>query len=128
MSKPRIPLALYAPKYWVTWVGIIILRLLSFFPYKLMPKISSLLGLVLFKIVKRKRHIIETNMKICFPEKTAKEQHQLALQASAATFMALFETSMTWWGPPYKSYSKWERRDHFSKPFHHTRNCRCIFK
>lgn len=102
MSKPRIPLALYAPKYWVGWVGIIILRLLSFFPYKLMPKMSSFLGLVFFKIMKRKRHIIETNIKVCFPEKTDEEQHQLALQASTASFMALFETSMTWWGPKRK--------------------------
>ena len=99
MSKPRIPLAFYAPKHWGTWIGIILLRMLSFFPYKLMPKISSLLGSVFFKIAKRRRHIIETNIKICFPGKTAKEQHQLALEASTASFMALFETSLIWFGP-----------------------------
>ena len=99
MKKNRIPLELYAPKHWGTWFGIFLLRLLCLFPYRLMPKISSLLGSVFFKIAKRRRRIIETNIKICFPEKTDEEQHQLALQASTATFMALFETSLTWFGP-----------------------------
>ena len=102
MKKNCIPLELYAPKYWATWLGIILLRLLAFFPYSLISKTSSLLALVFFKFAKRRKHIIETNIKICFPEKTDEEQQQLSLDAFTATIMALFETSLTWWGPTKK--------------------------
>lgn len=98
MNKASIPLKLYAPKYWGAWVAIAILRAFSFIPYSLMLKLSKGLGALFFPLAKRRKHIIETNIKLCFPEKSKREQQQLALDVFISSIMAIFEISLSWWG------------------------------
>jgi KDO2-lipid IV(A) lauroyltransferase len=93
-----IPLNLFAPKHWGTWVGILLLRFFALLPYSWMKKLSAVLGYLFYPLAKRRKHIIETNIKLCFPDKTAKEQQQLSRKAFTSTVMALFEFSLGWWG------------------------------
>ncbi len=96
--KESIPLRLFLPKYWGAWLGIALLKSLSFLPYLWMLKFSSFFGKVFFRIAKRRRHIIETNIQLCFPDKSKKEQQQLALDVLVSSIMAIFEISLSWWG------------------------------
>jgi len=98
MNKTRIPLRLFAPKYWGAWLGIALLKSLSFLPYSWMLKLSTFLGNIFFRLAKRRRHIIETNIQLCFPEKSEKEQQQLALDVLISSIMAIFEIALSWWG------------------------------
>ena len=98
MKKPNLTLKLFAPKYWPTWVGLLFLRLLAFLPYSWMKKLSALFGFLLYNLAKRRKHIIETNINLCFPEKTDAEKRLLAHKAFTSTIMAIFEFSLSWWG------------------------------
>ena len=98
MSKAGIPLKLFAPKYWGTWFVLFIFRCFSFLPHSWMKKLSVILGNTFYNVAKKRTHIIETNIKLCFPEKTQAEQQELSHKAFISTIMAIFETSLTWWG------------------------------
>lgn len=98
MKKPNLTLKLFAPKYWPTWIGLLFLRLLAFIPYRWMKKLSALFGFLFYNLAKRRKHIIETNINLCFPEKTDTERRMLSRKAFTSTIMAIFEFSLSWWG------------------------------
>lgn len=97
-----IPANLFAPKHWATWAGLFLIRFFSILPYSWMMNISAVLGTILFPLAKRRKHIIETNINLCFPDKTIQERKILARKAFISTFMALFEISLSWWGSKEK--------------------------
>lgn len=99
MSKARLPLKFYAPKFWGMWLGIGILRLLAFLPYSWMKKSSQLLGTGLYPLAKRRTHIIETNIRLCFPQLSKEEQLDLSRKALISSIMAVFEVALSWWSP-----------------------------
>ena len=102
MKKPRLQLKLFAPKYWPTWLGLLLLRVVSVLPYSWMKNISSVFAYLFYNLAKKRTHIIETNINLCFPEKTAAERQQLARDAFTSTVMAIFEFSLSWWGAKNK--------------------------
>lgn len=102
MMAPKFKLSFLSVKYWPTWFGLFILRLLSFLPYSWMKKLSRFLGRIFFPLAKQRKHIIETNIKLCFADKTEKEQIQLSRAAFISTIMAVFEIAITWWGTKSK--------------------------
>ena len=102
MKKSRLPLKFLTPQYWPTWFGFGILRLFSLLPYSWLLKISNLLALLFFNLAKRRKHIIETNINLCFPEKNPQEKQKLARDAFASTIMAIFEIAISWWGSKKK--------------------------
>ena len=93
MKKSHIPLNLYAPKHWGTWFGIFLLRCFSFLPHSWMKKLSSILGKAFYNLVKKRTHIIETNINLCFPEKTPEEKQELSQQAFNSAIMAILRSS-----------------------------------
>lgn len=102
MKKDRIPLTFYAPQFWPSWFGLALLRSLSLLPYSGMVKLSTFLGNTFFYLAKRRRHIIETNIDLCFPDKTVAEKKALSLQVFISSIMAVFETALAWWGSTNK--------------------------
>ena len=76
MNKNRIPLKFYAPKFWGAWIGIFFLRIIAFIPSSWMKKISTFLGRLFFKTAKTRRRIIETNINLCFPDKSDEERKE----------------------------------------------------
>lgn len=102
MKKPHLHIKLFAPKYWGTWAGLALLRFFSVLPYNWIKKISTFLGKLLFKFAKKRKHIIETNINLCFPEKTPAERQALSLKAFISTVTALFEVPISWWGSKNK--------------------------
>ncbi len=102
MKKPGIPLKLFAAKHWGTWFGLLLLRVFSILPYSWMKKTSSVLGYLFFNLAKTRKRIIETNIELCFPEKTVAERKKLSRDAFISTIMAVFELSISWWGTKNK--------------------------
>lgn len=98
MNKTRLPSKFLAPKYWGTWIGIGFIRFFAFFPYSWLCWFSKLIGPPLYYLARRRRHIIETNINLCFPEKSVAERKQLARDAFTSTIMAIFEVAVSWWG------------------------------
>ena len=86
------------PKHWPTWIGLGFLRLCTLLPYRMQMWFGRLLGYISFALMPRRRHIVETNIKLAFPELNKKEQKSLVRKTFASTGMGIFETAMAWWG------------------------------
>lgn len=86
------------PKHWPTWIGLGLIRLCTLLPYRMQMWLGSLLGYLSYALLPRRRHIVETNIKLAFPELNEKEQKLLVRKTFASTGMGIFETAMAWWG------------------------------
>ncbi len=85
------------PRYWPTWIGIGILRLLVLLPFRVQITLGKAIGTVFYWIPSRSRTIAQINIKTCFPELNAKEQQRLLREQSLSLGIALFEFGMCWW-------------------------------
>lgn len=81
-----------------SYCGIALLWLLHWLPLPVLARVGHGLGRVLYPLVSRRRRIALTNLRLCFPEKTAQEREQLAKAHFAATARAFVERGVLWWG------------------------------
>ncbi len=61
--------------------------------------IGKLVGTIGFYVAKRRRHIITTNIQLCFPNLSKDEQISLIKANFKSLGMAIFETIAAWWKP-----------------------------
>lgn len=64
--------------------------------------LGKLLGRLVHRFVKRRRHIAEVNIALCYPQLSATEQAKLVKQNMENTGMAIFESAMAWWWPQWR--------------------------
>ena len=88
------------PKYWGTWCFIGTLRLLTLLPYSTQIAIGKCLGRLAYKFASRRRHIAETNIRLCFPEFSEAEQKKIVKETFEAQGISIFETAIAWWKNP----------------------------
>ncbi|WP_017445008.1 LpxL/LpxP family Kdo(2)-lipid IV(A) lauroyl/palmitoleoyl acyltransferase [Gayadomonas joobiniege] len=114
IKAPQFRFAFFHPKYWFTWLGIIILYLISWLPYRLQLGLGRLIGRLLYLIAKRRRQIAKRNLELCFPKMPDDEQKQLLIKNFESTGIALFESSMGWWWPSWrlKKFCHYEGLEH----------------
>lgn len=96
-----------APKYWLTWLSVLILYLLSWLPYKVQIILGKLLGRLVYRFVKKRRKIAQVNIGLAFPELSPEEQKKLVIENLENTGIAIFESGMAWWWP------EWRAKKHF---------------
>lgn len=94
------------PKHWPTWIGLGFLRLCTLLPYRMQMWLGRLLGYLSFALMSRRRHIVEINIQLAFPELNEKEQKSLVRKTFASTGMGIFETAMAWWGSKRRLQSR----------------------
>lgn len=87
-----------APKYWLIWIAIGLLRLICKLPFSLGIKTGRNLGRLLHKLMKNRRKVAEVNIGICFPELSSKEQAALVLEVFENNAIGLIETGWAYWG------------------------------
>ncbi|MBU2882852.1 LpxL/LpxP family Kdo(2)-lipid IV(A) lauroyl/palmitoleoyl acyltransferase [Psychrosphaera sp. B3R10] len=104
-QAPKFSLSLLAPKFWLTWIGISFLYLLSWLPLTIQFRLGSGIGSLLHKIMKRRRDIALTNLQLCFPNMPEDERKKLVLTNFKNAGIALFESGMSWWWPKWRVQS-----------------------
>ncbi len=87
------------PQNWPILIGLGLLRLLSLLPLKLLRKIGAALGRLLLKLGKRRRHIAEVNLKLCFPKMKKNQRELLLKQVFENTGMGMLELAWCWYAP-----------------------------
>ncbi len=87
------------PRYWPTWLALAILRITIYLPSHLRILLGRALGNLLFMVAKRRRHITQVNIRLCFPELTPKQQHRLVQQVFQENAIGLLETAQSFWAP-----------------------------
>lgn len=74
-------------------------RAVTALPVDVALRIGGVLGAVGYRIARRRRHIAETNIALCFPELEPPARAALVRRTFRATGIALIETAMTWLRP-----------------------------
>jgi len=97
-----------APKYWFTWLGLVVLRLSIYLPYSWMIYLSTWLGWLGFYLMPGRRRITRTNIRLAFPQLDEKAQNKIVKEAFYSATLAIFESALSWW-----------ESDSNLKPMHH---------
>ena len=86
------------PRYWITWLGIGLMFLISLLPYKAQMWLGTQLGTLMYKQGGIRLTITRTNIQACFPELDANQQEELVRQSFIANMKGMVETTIAWWG------------------------------
>lgn len=73
--------------------------LLHWLPLPVLGRLGEALGRLLFRLMRRRRHIALTNLRLCMPEKTEAERVAIARAHFAAYARSVLERSVLWWAP-----------------------------
>ena len=93
-------LRLLAPRYWLTWAGLGILRLLAFLPFGAIVRVGRRLGPVLRYLPLGFAAIARRNLELCMPELSADARERLLKEHFASLGVALLEIPWVWWSRP----------------------------
>lgn len=88
---------LLAPRYWPTWAGIGLLRLLALLPYSWVVALGGLLGGVMRLVARRFVRTARRNLELCFPELDREARERLLGRHFVSLGIALLEVPLAWW-------------------------------
>lgn len=87
----------WQPRYWPVWCGLLGLRALSALPVGWQLACGRLLGHLLGLVLRGRRRIAATNIRLCFPELSPEGQADLLRAHFASLGMTLVEHGLAWW-------------------------------
>ncbi len=90
-------LQLLTPRYWLLWIGIGIFWSLIHLPNSWKLAVGRLIGRITYHLAARRRKIAITNLKLCFPNLTDKQRHNILYQHFESLGMGLLEMLSAWW-------------------------------
>ena len=93
------------PKYWLNWIGIGFLWLVSQLPWRWQMNIGGALGRILFFAVPKRRQVCLSNLNIAFPDKTESELNAISKAHFESLGKGLFDAAFSWWGNTQKLLS-----------------------
>ena len=93
-----MPLEYFHPRYWPTWLGVAILRLLILLPWKWQMSLGKGLGILLYKTLPSRRKISCINLEIAFPDLNSEEIITLNRKHFINLGQSAFEAALGWWG------------------------------
>jgi len=92
-------LRLLAPRYWLTWAGLGLLRLIAFLPYSAIVWLGRGLGTVLRHLPISFAHTARRNIELCLPELSPEERaHLLNRPPKNEVIAYAFERFRVGWG------------------------------
>jgi Kdo2-lipid IVA lauroyltransferase/acyltransferase len=93
-------LRLLAPRYWLTWAGIGLLRLLAMLPFPALLATGRVLGEMLRHLPISFVRTARRNIELCFPELDAPARERLLDEHFKSLGIALMEVPLAWWITP----------------------------
>lgn len=87
--------SLLAPRHWPSWMGAGIWYLLAQLPYRFQIVLARLIS-PLLKRNKKRLHMAQVNIDLCFPHLSEAERQKLLDETLFSTTMAIFETGIAW--------------------------------
>ena len=83
-----------------TRAGIAFMRLLAHFPLPLVRGLGAVLGWILYALAVPRRRVVQVNLALCFPERSAAERRSLARQTFVYFAQTWLDRSWLWHGRP----------------------------
>lgn len=88
------------PRYWPVWTGIAVAWLIAQLPFRAKIAVGSALGSLGFHFARSRRHIVETNIRLSFPELNAIERADLVRKVFRSSGISIVETATAWFCDP----------------------------
>lgn len=85
------------PRYWLSWFGLLLMRLSVYLPGKVQLAIGMALGRLLRPFMGSRASIARRNLALCFPELTVQQCEALLNRTLQTMGMMMIETAMSWW-------------------------------
>jgi KDO2-lipid IV(A) lauroyltransferase len=92
-----MPARLLGPRYWPTWVGVGVLRLIELLPFPWLLAAGRGIGRFARRLPLSYVDIARTNMGLCLPELGPAEREALITRHFESLGIGLLESAMTWW-------------------------------
>ena len=102
IEKPKFQLYFLHPKFWLTWLGVLFLYLVSWLPYRLQLILGKGLGRLFKKAMPRRVNIARRNLQLCFPDYSDEQIEELVNRNLQNTGIAYFEIGIAWWWPDWR--------------------------
>lgn len=90
------------PRFWLVWLGLGVLWLLTKLPWKFSMGFGAFLGKALFPFLGSRRFISCVNLQIAFPELSPPERKALNLQHFISLLQGIIGSGLSWWGSANK--------------------------
>jgi Kdo2-lipid IVA lauroyltransferase/acyltransferase len=97
MRAPAMRLKLFLPKYWATWAGLSVLRVIELLPLRAQRRVGSALGSLIRCLPLAYVRIARRNIELCMPGLTPEDRDDLVDRHCTSLGMGLCETANTWW-------------------------------
>lgn len=86
------------PRFWLTWLILGALWLLTRLPFGWQMAAGRLIGALALRLAGRRRRIAAVNLQLCFPEQSEDERQRLLKAHFDALGKGVVETALAWWG------------------------------
>ncbi len=97
MQRSSEATRLWLPQHWPMWVALGLFRLSVLLTWEERRRLSRILGWLVFGVIRVRRRVVLTNLRLCFPEKSPAEILRLAREHYDSLALGLFETCIAWW-------------------------------
>ena len=77
--------------------AVALLWILHFLPLSVLAALGNGLGSLLYRFAKKRRHIVRTNLLLCFPDLNEEAREALALQHFRVLGRSMLERNLLWW-------------------------------
>lgn len=94
LKQLPFPSDLLHPRHWLTWLGVGIFVLIAFLPWQWRDWLGQRLGDVLYHYHAKRRHVVSTNLRLCFPHLRDAERATMAQQHLREYASALLDYSV----------------------------------
>jgi Kdo2-lipid IVA lauroyltransferase/acyltransferase len=98
--SPIVSVGLAGPRYWPTWIGLGVLRVLSWLPLPLAAAIGAGLGMVLYCFHGPRRRVVRINIERCFPQLPRAQQRRIVRRHFRAFGQSVMNIPVAWWASP----------------------------
>lgn len=98
-DRYHFQLSLLHPRYWTTWLGLMVLFFTNLLPLSIIDGLGCRLGKVVASKNKKRFNIAKTNLALCYPEKSDDEIERMVIQHFQAQFRSLLHYPVLWWSP-----------------------------
>jgi len=88
------------PRYWLTWLFVLWLRLTAALPWRVGIRLHKILGRAAGGLLPARRAIIRRNLEICFPELDERALVELTKRHFESLGAFFAETAVSWFGSP----------------------------
>ena len=90
------------PRHLPTRLGLAALWLVSHLPWSAQRALADALGRVAFHLVRIRRRVVETNLRLCFPGMDEAGRRELARRHYQSLALGILEVARCWWRPVSK--------------------------